>query len=108
MLLEKARQALKCGRQILPFLFYQQLNYRRYAMDVIHVWLPPALIIGVILYTNRLLATGLNKRIDDLRSQMSREHDTLAKKVDDLKNDVRDLTAIVTKHISDFDIHSKR
>ena len=62
--------------------------------QLLNTWLPPAVIITVVIYTNRLLAnginkriddlgTGLNRRIDDLRSQMSREHDTLAKKVDE-------------------------
>ena len=53
-------------------------------MELLNTWLPPAAIISVIIYTNRVSANGLNKRIDDLRSQMTREHDTLAKKVDAL------------------------
>ena len=52
-------------------------------MELLNVWLPPAVIIGVMLYTNNLLGKSINKRIDDLRSQMTREHDTLAKKVDE-------------------------
>ena len=73
-------------------------------MDIvtaINTWLPPAIIVGVIVYTNRLLANGLNKRIDDLREQMQREHDTLAGKVDYL-------TDTVTKHIMDSSIHSNK
>ena len=88
-------------------------------MEWVNVWLPPALIIGVVLYASKLLANGLNKRIDDLRSemkggianlrhQMQRENDALANKVDDLRGDVRSLTETVTKHISNLDIHSKR
>ena len=75
-------------------------------MELLNVWLPPAAIITVVIYTNRLLANGINgridginkriddlgtslnkridgidKRIDDLRNQMTREHDTLAKKL---------------------------
>ena len=40
-----------------------------------------------------------NKRFDDLRSQMTREHDVLAAKVDNL-------TDIVTRHIADYSIHN--
>ncbi|MDE0300012.1 MAG: hypothetical protein OXN17_15365 [Candidatus Poribacteria bacterium] len=40
-----------------------------------------------------------NKRFDDLRSQMTREHDILAGKVDNL-------TDIVTRHITDYSIHN--
>ena len=92
-------------------------------MELLNVWLPPAAIIAVVIYTNRLLANGINgridginkrmddlgtslnkridgidKRIDDLRNQMTREHDTLAKKVDTL-------THTVTEHITDHEIH---
>ena len=62
-------------------------------------WLPqlitPMVIISVIVYMGNLtnkringLDSSLNKRIDDLRFQMSREHDILSKKVDLI--DVRD------------------
>ena len=40
------------------------------------------------------------KRIDDLRSQMTREHDILAAKVDTL-------TEVVVKHVTDYSIHNK-
>ena len=40
----------------------------------------------------------MNSRIDDLRTQMNREHDALAQKVDTL-------TDTVTTHISDQTIH---
>ena len=70
-------------------------------VTAINTWLPPAIIVGVIIYTNRLLANGLNKRIDDLREQMQREHGTLAGKVDYL-------TDAVTKHIMDSSIHSNK
>ena len=42
-----------------------------------------------------------NKRFDDLRSQMTREHDVLARKVDNL-------TDIVTRHITDYSIHNMK
>jgi hypothetical protein len=45
--------------------------------------LSPAVIVGVIIFTNNLLSKSINKRIDDLRDQMTREHDTLANKVDE-------------------------
>ena len=51
------------------------------------------------MLNNRIndLGTGLNKRIDDLRSQMSREHDTLAKKVDGIDRKL-------DEHISNYEI----
>ena len=42
----------------------------------------------------------LGKRIDDLRSQMTREHDILAAKVDTL-------TEVVVKHVTDYSIHNE-
>ena len=68
-------------------------------METISVWLPPAAIIGVILFTSNLtnrriddlkislnkrmddLGTGLNKRIDDLRDQMKTDHQDLANRL---------------------------
>ena len=90
-------------------------------MEWLKVLVSPAILSALLLIVNH----NLGKRIDDLRSEMKsglnvvssdvanlrnqtqREHDALAKKVDDLKLDVRDLTATVTKHISNLDIHSK-
>ena len=66
--------------------------------QLMNTWLPPAVIITVVIYTNRLLASGINKRIDDLRNQMSREHDTLEKHV----------TRVESKldiHMTDHSIH---
>ena len=79
------------------------------------VWLPPAAIITVVIAFNTLMIImfnkrfdhfnkrfdHFNKRFDDLRSQMTREHDVLAGKVDNL-------TDIVTKHITDYSIHNAR
>ena len=48
------------------------------------VWLPPAAIITVIIAFNTIMIVMFNKRFDDLRSQMGREHDILAKKVDEI------------------------
>ena len=66
-------------------------------MDSLKEWMTPGLLaIGIAMMTFMFRMT--HKRIDDLRSQMSREHDTLAKKVDNL-------TEVVTKHISDYSVH---
>lgn len=72
-------------------------------------WLQPAVIIAVIAGFNMLLSKRLDdfgkrlddsgKRIDDLRSQMQREHDILANKVDSL-------TEAVMNHITDYSIHN--
>ena len=73
------------------------LPERKYAMDSLKEWMTPGLLaIGIAMMTFMFRMT--HKRIDDLRSQMSREHDTLAKKVDNL-------TEVVTKHISDYSVH---
>ena len=42
----------------------------------------------------------VNNRIDDLRSQMGREHDILAAKVDNIDHKL-------TSHITNHEIHSK-
>ena len=66
-------------------------------MDSLKEWITPGLLaIGIAMMTFMFRMT--HKRIDDLRSQMSREHDTLEKKVDNL-------TEVVTKHISDYSVH---
>ena len=66
-------------------------------MDSLKEWVTPGLLaVGIAMMTYMFRMT--HKRIDDLRSQMSREHDTLANKVDNL-------TAVVTKHISDYSVH---
>jgi uncharacterized protein YoxC len=72
----------------------------------IETWLPPAVIITIIALINTLTTTminkridGIDKRIDDLRSQMTREHDNLAKKVDDLAGDVRLNSQTFTTHL---------
>ena len=54
-------------------------------------WLQPAVIIAVVAGFNLLLC----KRIDDLRTQMQREHEILANKVDSL-------TEAVMNHITDY------
>ncbi len=45
------------------------------------------LYLGGIVVIGRYMATTLGQRIDDLRNQMTREHDTLANKVDELAKD---------------------
>ena len=73
------------------------LPERKYTMDSLKEWVTPGLLaVGIAMMTFMFRMT--HKRIDDLRSQMSREHDTLAKKVDNL-------TEVVTKHISDYSVH---
>ena len=66
-------------------------------MEILTAWLPPAVIIAVILLTSNLT----NKRIDDLRTQMSREHDNLAKKVDAIDTKL-------SEHITNYDVHTKQ
>ena len=66
-------------------------------MEILTAWLPPAVIIAVILFTSNLT----NKRIDDLRSQLSREHDALAKKVDAIDSKL-------SEHIANYDVHVKQ
>ena len=51
-------------------------------MELLNMWLPPAVIIGVVIYTNRLLANGINIRIDDLRYQITRYLDRIERKLD--------------------------
>ena len=51
-------------------------------MELLNTWLPPAVIIGVVIYTNRLLANGINIRIDDLRYQITRYLDRIERKLD--------------------------
>ena len=72
----------------------------------IEIWLPPAVIIAIIALINTIATTminnridGIDKRVDDLRSQMTREHDNLAKKVDDLAGDVRLNSQTFTTHL---------
>ena len=66
-------------------------------MEILTAWLPPAVIIAVILFTSSLT----NKRIDDLRAQMSREHDNLAKKVDAIDSKL-------SEHLTNYDVHTKQ
>ena len=50
-------------------------------------WAQVSTIIGVIVAVNFITMFLTNKRIDDLRSQMSREHDTLRQLLlDHIKN----------------------
>ena len=64
-------------------------------------WITPALLaigITIMMYMFRLT----HKRIDDLRTQMQREHDhlfaTLSSKIDNL-------TEVVTQHVTDYTVH---
>ena len=99
-------------------------------MEMISVWLPPAAIIGVILFTSNLtnrriddlkislnkriddlgtglnkrmddLGTGLNKRMDDLRDQMKTDHQNLA-------NQLVGVEDKLDEHITNYSIHSTK
>ncbi|MDE0184163.1 MAG: hypothetical protein OXP71_01765 [Candidatus Poribacteria bacterium] len=63
--------------------------------------LPPAVIVAVVLWATNIT----NKRIDDLRSQMSREHDTLANKVDETNANLKEANRILIEHITNTNIH---
>ena len=63
------------------------------------VWLPPAAIITVIIAFNTIMIVMFNKRFDDLRFQMSREHDTLAKKVDEVNSRLENLNQNFIEHL---------
>ena len=79
-------------------------------MELLNTWLPPAVIIGVVIYTNRLLANGINKRIDDFRQQMCREIDNLRQQMKSDHNNLADhLTRVENKldtHVSNYEIHN--
>ena len=77
--------------------------------ELLETILPPAVIIGVIIYTNQLLANGINKRIDDLgktvnnrigdlRAQMGRDHDKLA-------NHLIRVESKFDSHVTNYSIH---
>ena len=65
-----------------------------------------AVYVGGLLAAGHFISNSLGKRIDDsgkrtddLREQMSREHDALSNKVDTL-------TVLVTEHITDYSKHT--
>lgn len=64
-------------KMVLPYL------QRSTDVELLTVWLPPAVIIAVILFTNNLT----NKRIDDLRSQ------------------VKQVESKLDSHISNYEVH---
>lgn len=63
------------------------------------VWLPPAAIITVIIAFNTIMIVMFNKRFDDLRPQMGREHDILAKKVDEINLRLENLNQNFIEHL---------
>lgn len=63
------------------------------------VWLPPAAIITVIIAFNTIMIVMFNKRFDDLRSQMGRAHDILAKKVDEINLRLENLNQNFIEHL---------
>ena len=97
-------------------------------MDL-NVWLPPAVIIAVLGTFNTVTTLLTNRRIDDLRQQMSqivgdlrqqmtqivgdlrqqmsREHDTLAKKVDETNSRLGKMEQNHLDHITQFHIQPK-
>ena len=86
-------------------------------MDL-NVWLPPAVIIAVLGTFNTVTTLLTNRRIDDLRQQvsqivgdlrqqMSREHDTLAKKVDETNSRLGKIEQNHLDHITQFHTQPK-
>ena len=63
------------------------------------VWLPPAAIITVIIAFNTIMIVMFNKHFDDLRSQMGRAHDILAKKVDEINLRLENLNQNFIEHL---------
>ena len=64
---------------------------------LLNVWLPPAVIIGVVVFVNSLT----NKRIDDLRIQMMSDHKNLLE-------EVRGIGKKLDEHIANYYIHKVR
>lgn len=56
---------------------------------LLSTWLPPAVIVGVIFWTNSMTKSNLNQRIDDLRSNMQRGHDALSTEVQSLRTELK-------------------
>ena len=86
-------------------------------MDL-NVWLPPAVIIAVLGTFNTVTTLLTNRRIDDLRQQMSqivgdlrqqmsREHDALAKKVGETNSRLGKIEQNHLDHITQFHIQPK-
>ena len=63
-------------------------------MQELVAWLPPAVIIGVVIFTSNLT----NKRIDDLRTQMSNDHKNLSEQVSEIRT-------LLIQHINDRSLH---
>ena len=52
---------------------------------------------------------GVNKRIDDLKSQMTREHDTLANRVNKLETDLSvKIDSLTERYINHLEHHTKQ
>lgn len=68
-------------------------------MEQLIPWLQPVIVVGVILFVQRIQFNSLDKHIDDLRDQMKTDHANLA----------AHLTRVEQKldaHITDHSIHN--
>ena len=67
---------------------------------ILETWLPPAVIISVVVAFNSTTTFILSKRIDDLRDQMRSDHANLANHLTRVENKL-------DAHISNYSIHNK-
>ena len=67
--------------------------------DWIQLIVPIVAIIGSVRFIIVREIDGVNKRIDDLRSQMSREHDALAKIADGISTRLDSLEDKFARHL---------
>ena len=68
------------------------------AVDWIQLIVPIVAIIGSVRFIIVREIDGVNKRIDDLRSQLSREHDALGKNVDGISKRLDSLEDKFARH----------
>ena len=73
-------------------------------MDQLVLLLPPAVIIGVMLFTNNLT----NKRIDDLRDQMKNNHQNLAIHLTRVEDHLTRVENKLDNHITNYGIHKMK
>ena len=69
------------------------------AVDWIQLIVPIVAIIGSVRFIIVREIDGVNKRIDDLRSQLSREHDALGKNVDGISKRLDSLEDKFARHL---------
>lgn len=68
------------------------------AVDWIQLIVPIVAIIGSVRFIIVREIDGVNKRIDDLRSQLSCEHDALGKNVDGISKRLDSLEDKIARH----------